>query len=87
VAWIVPYLSAPYLPKYAAFCFRTIATASPFLHFFLFYENASMILPEIQAENLHFIHVKQGTIIQRLLQELKRVPLHKFICSIFAIKT
>jgi len=49
VAWIVPYLSAPYLPKYAAFCFRTIATASPFLHFFLFYENASMILPDRES--------------------------------------
>lgn len=51
VAWIVPYLSAPYLPKYAAFCFRTIATASPFLHFFLFYENASMILSEYVMYN------------------------------------
>lgn len=45
VAWIVPFLAAPAMPSYAAFCFNTIAFSSPQVQVFVFYENASMILP------------------------------------------
>jgi hypothetical protein len=46
VAWLVPFLSAPAMPFYAGLCLRTFAASSPFVHVFIFYENATMILPE-----------------------------------------
>ena len=46
VAWLVPFLSAPVMPFYAGLCLRTFAASSPFVHVFIFYENATMVLPE-----------------------------------------
>jgi hypothetical protein len=46
VAWVVPFLAAPAMPRYATFCLRTVAASAPHLHLFLVYENATMILPE-----------------------------------------
>ncbi|ELR15713.1 uncharacterized protein ACA1_378630 [Acanthamoeba castellanii str. Neff] len=59
------------MPRYATFCLRTVAASAPHLHLFLVYENATMILPEVQADNIHYVSIKEGEVAGRLLTVLK----------------
>jgi len=71
VAVLVPWLSAPSLPKHAWFYLKTVAE-SPLFHVLLLFENSSMILPDIQAKNIHYISIgKDGmaTVLSKILHQ------------------